>query len=53
LCKIGSQTLSYPPERINLMEIKIIAINELIDFKENSPSIVGFLGEKLSEDNSP
>jgi hypothetical protein len=35
------------------MQIKIIAIYELIDFKENSPSIMEFLGEKLSEDNGP
>jgi len=53
LCKIGSQTLSYPPEWIILMEIKIFAMSETIDFKENSPSIMGFLGVKLSEDNSP
>ncbi len=35
------------------MEIRIFAMPETIDFKENSLSIIEFIGEKLSEDNGP
>jgi hypothetical protein len=53
LCKIGSQYLSYPPEWIILMQIRIFSMPEAIDFEVNFPSIMGFPGAELSEDNGP
>jgi len=51
--KIGSRYLSSLPESIILMQIKIFAMRDIIDFKESFPRKMEFSGAKLSEDNGP